>query len=445
MARRKIIIMGAAGRDFHNFNVYFRDNPDYEVVAFTATQIPGISGRVYPAELAGKLYPCGIPIRDESELDSLIRENEIEQVIFAYSDISHETVMHKASQVLVAGADFRLMGLNSTQIKSNRPVISVCAARTGSGKSQTARAIVSTLQEMGRRVVAIRHPMPYGNLMLQKVQRFADYDDLDEYETTIEEREEYEPYLDMGAVVYAGVDYATILNAAEQEADIIVWDGGNNDLPFVKSDFHITVVDPHRPGHEMRYYPGESNVRLADVLIINKVDTADYANVLTVRENLHLLNPDAQVLEAASPVVVDNGEQIQGKRVLVIEDGPTTTHGEMKYGAGFIAAQRYGAAEIIDPRPFAVGSLLETFAKYPQINQIVPAMGYGAAQIRDLEATINASHADLVLSATPIDLTRILQVRLPMLRIRYELQIIGTPTLKELLQSHLIESLELHQ
>jgi predicted GTPase len=437
MACHKVIIMGAAGRDFHNFNVYFRDNPDYEVVAFTAAQIPGISGRVYPAELAGRLYPNGIPIRDEADLEGIIRDKAIEQAIFAYSDISHEAVMHKASQVLASGADFRLMGLNSTQIKSNRPVISVCAVRTGSGKSQTSRAIVTELLKTGQRVIAIRHPMPYGNLMLQKVQRFAEYDDLDEYETTIEEREEYEPYLDCGAVVYAGVDYAAILAAAEREADVIVWDGGNNDLPFIKSDFHIVVVDPHRPGHELRYHPGEANVRLADVLIINKVDTANYADILTVRQNIQELNPHALILEAASPVMVDDAEQIRGKRVLVIEDGPTTTHGEMKYGAGLIAAQRYGAAQIIDPRPFAVGSLVEIFAKYPEINRIVPAMGYGDAQMRDLEATINASGADVVLAATPIDLTRILKVNLPIARVRYELQIIGTPTLQELLQSQL--------
>ena len=445
MAHHKILIMGAAGRDFHNFNVYFRDNPDYEVVAFTATQIPGISRRVYPAELAGSLYPHGIPIRDEADLEGIIHHKAIEQVIFAYSDISHEAVMHKASQVLAAGADFRLMGLNSTQIKSNRPVISVCAARTGSGKSQTARAIVSALQQSGLRAIAIRHPMPYGNLMLQKVQRFAEYDDLDEYETTIEEREEYEPYLDRGAVVYAGVDYAAILAAAEQEADVIIWDGGNNDLPFILSDFHIVVVDPHRPGHELRYHPGEANVRLADVLIINKVDTANYADILTVRQNLRELNPNAQILEAASPVIVDDAELIYGKRVLVIEDGPTTTHGEMKYGAGLIAAQRYGAAQIIDPRPFAVGSLVETFAKYPGIHSVVPAMGYGTAQMHDLEATINASGADVILAATPIDLTRILKVKLPIVRVRYELQIIGTPTLSELLQSHMTSWLELQR
>ncbi len=436
MSAKKVLIMGAAGRDFHNFNTYFRDNADYQVVAFTATQIPGIDERIYPAELAGDLYPDGIPIRAEADLDALIKEHSVEQVIFAYSDISHETVMHKASQVLAAGADFRLMGLDNTLLKSRRPVISVCAARTGSGKSQTSRAIVTELTAMGQRVVAIRHPMPYGNLIRQRVQRFAEYDDLDEYETTIEEREEYEPYIDVGAVVYAGVDYEAILRKAEEEADIIIWDGGNNDLPFIKPDLHIVVLDPHRPGHEMRYYPGETNVRMADVIVINKVDTVDYANILQVRKNLQIINPGAQVLEAASPLIVTEGESLRGKRVIVVEDGPTTTHGEMKYGAGYIAAQRYGA-HVIDPRPFAVGSIAETFAKYPHVQDIVPAMGYGDAQMRDLEATINQSDADLVVSGTPIDLTRILNVNLPILRVRYELQLIGSVTLRALLEQHM--------
>lgn len=437
MASTKILIMGAAGRDFHNFNTYFRDNPQYEVVAFTATQIPGIEGRVYPAELAGKLYPNGIPIYDERELNALIQRYGVEQVIFSYSDISHEYVMHKASQVLAAGADFRLMGANHTQIKSARPIISIGAARTGSGKSQTSRAVVEALKALGKRVVAIRHPMPYGNLIMQRVQRFAEYDDLDEYETTIEEREEYEPYIDRGAVIYAGVDYEGIVREAEKEADVIVWDGGNNDTPFYKSDFHIVVVDPHRPGHELTYFPGESNVRMADVVIINKVDTADYANVLKVRENVRSVNSHAVILEAASPVFVDEGAQIRGKRVLVIEDGPTTTHGEMKYGAGVVAAQRYGAAAMIDARPFAVGSIAETYAKYPNIGQVLPAMGYGRAQMDDLAETINRSDADLVIAATPIDLTRILKVKLPMVRVRYELQVIGTPTLDELIAEKL--------
>ena len=434
MSRTRILIMGAAGRDFHNFNVYFRDNDAYEVVAFTATQIPGIGGRRYPAELAGRFYPEGIPIYDESELNTLIREHDIEQVIFAYSDVKHEYVMHKASQVLAAGADYRLMGLNSTQIRSTRPVISICAARTGSGKSQTARAILSLLQERGLRVVAVRHPMPYGYLAAQATQRFATYDDLLKHDTTIEEREEYEPYIDRGAVIFAGVDYEAILRRAEAEADVIVWDGGNNDTPFYASDLHIVVVDPHRPGHELIYHPGETNLRMADVVVINKIDTAEYASVLKVRDNIQSINPNAIVLEAASPIFVDDPLAIRGKRVLVIEDGPTLTHGEMGYGAGVIAAKRFGAAEIIDPRPFAVGSIAATYAKYPTTGAVLPAMGYGAQQISDLEATINATDADLVLAATPIDLTRLVKVSLPMMRVRYELQVIGTPTLESVLE-----------
>lgn len=439
MTRHRIVILGAAGRDFHNFNVHFRDNPAYEVVAFTATQIPGIEGRLYPNELAGSLYPQGIPIYPESELDNLLRSQQIDQVIFAYSDISHDYVMHKASEVLALGADFRLMGPHNTQISSSKPVISICAARTGSGKSQTSRAIVSMLAKSGRRVVAVRHPMPYGNLIQQRVQRFSDYDDLDEYETTIEEREEYEPYIDRGAVIFAGVDYGDILREAEKEADVIIWDGGNNDLPFYKSDFHIVVVDPHRPGHELNYYPGEVNVRTADLVLINKVDTADYAAVQAVRANIRSVNRAALILEAASPLIVEGGARITGKRVLVIEDGPTTTHGEMKYGAGVIAAQRYGAATIIDPRPFAVGSIAETYQKYPGIGQVLPAMGYGLQQMADLAATINRSDADLVIAATPIDLTRVLKVEKPMLRVRYELQVIGAPSLEELVLARLKE------
>lgn len=437
MTRHRIVILGAAGRDFHNFNVHFRDNPAYEVVAFTATQIPGIEGRLYPHELTGSLYPKGIPIYPESELGKFLQSEQIDQVIFAYSDISHDYVMHKASEVLALGADFRLMGPHNTQIASSRPIISICAARTGSGKSQTSRAIVSMLAKSGRRVVAVRHPMPYGNLIQQRVQRFADYDDLDEYETTIEEREEYEPYIDRGAVIFAGVDYGAILKEAEKEADVIIWDGGNNDLPFYKSDFHIVVVDPHRPGHELNYYPGEVNVRAADLIVINKVDTADYASVQAVRANVRSVNRNALILEAASPLVVEDGARITGKKVLVVEDGPTTTHGEMKYGAGVIAAQRYGAASIIDPRPFAVGSIAETYQKYPGIGQVLPAMGYGAQQMADLAATINQSDADLVIAATPINLTRVLTVEKPMLRVGYELQVIGSPSLEELILAHL--------
>lgn len=433
MDRTRILIMGAAGRDFHNFNTYFRDNERYEVVAFTATQIPGIEGRLYPAELAGKLYPDGIRIEDEANLEQLIREHDIEQVVFAYSDISYQYVMSKSAQVAAAGADFRLMGPGRTQVQSTKPVVSIGAVRTGCGKSQTSRHVVDVLQSLGHRVVAIRHPMPYGNLIAQRVQRFAEYDDLDEYETTIEEREEYEPYIDRGAVIYAGVDYEAILRKAEEEADVIVWDGGNNDIPFFKSDMHIVVVDPHRPGHELNYYPGETNVRMADVVVVNKVDTADYNNVLIVRDNVKLLNPSAILLEAASPISVDNPASIRGARVLVVEDGPTLTHGEMAYGAGVVAAQRFGAGEIVDPRPYAVGSIKDTYAKYPGTGPILPAMGYGRQQMADLEQTINQADVDLVIAATPIDLSRVVNVKLPMVRTRYELQVIGSPSLEDLL------------
>jgi predicted GTPase len=427
--------MGAAGRDFHNFNTFFRDNDAYEVVAFTATQIPGIEGRVYPTELAGSLYPKGIPIHDEADLPSLIRDRKADQVVFAYSDVAHEYVMHKASQVLAAGADFRLMGPALTQIKSTKPVVSIGAVRTGSGKSQTTRYVADVLKNMGLKVVAIRHPMPYGNLIAQTVQRFADYDDLDEYDTTIEEREEYEPHIDRGIVVYAGVDYEKIIRQAEQEADVILWDGGNNDLPFYVSDMHIVIVDPHRPGHEKTYHPGEANLRMADVVVINKIDTADHEKVLQVRENVASLNPGAVVVDAASPIFVDNPDSIRGKRVLVIEDGPTLTHGEMAYGAGVVAARRFGASEIIDPRPYAVGSIKTTYQKYPATGPILPAMGYGAAQMKDLQETINGSTADLVIAATPIDLRRVIDVSIPMERVRYELQPIGSPNLAELLKN----------
>jgi len=429
----KTLIMGAAGRDFHNFNVFFRDNKDYKVVAFTATQIPDIEGRTYPAQLAGKLYPKGIPIYAETDLLELIKEFEVDQVIFAYSDVPHEYVMHKASLVLAAGADFRLMGEKATQIKSSKPVVSVCAVRTGSGKSQTTRRVSLILRGMGYKVAAIRHPMPYGNLIRQEVQRFADYDDLDEYECTIEEREEYEPHIDNGVIVYAGVDYEKILRQAEKEVDIILWDGGNNDFPFYVSDLQIVVADPHRPGHEVSYHPGETNARSADVFVINKVDTADAENVIKVRENLRLLNPKATVIEAASPLFVDDPDAIRGKRVLVIEDGPTLTHGEMAYGAGYVAARRFGAAEIVDPRPFAVNSIKATYEKYPKTGPILPAMGYGAAQTKDLEATINASDVDMVIIGTPIDLTRIIKINKPAQRVRYELQEIGQPTLEDVL------------
>jgi predicted GTPase len=434
MTPTRTIIMGAAGRDFHNFNVFFRDNPDYEVVAFTATQIPDIAGRAYPAELAGDLYPEGVPIFPESDLVKLIRERQANQVVFAYSDVPHEYVMHKASQVLAAGADFRLMGAASTQIQSKRPVVSICAVRTGSGKSQTTRRVSLVLRSMGFKIAVIRHPMPYGDLVKQVVQRFADYSDLDKYECTIEEREEYEPHLNNGIIVYAGVDYERILRQAEGEVDIVIWDGGNNDFPFFVSDLQIVVADPHRPGHEISYYPGETNARLADIFVINKVDTAEPKNVMKVRENLRLVNPGAIFIEAASPLFVDDPAAILGKRVLVVEDGPTLTHGEMAYGAGWVAAQRFGAAEIIDPRPYAVGSIRDTFEKYPNTGSVLPAMGYGEKQITELQQTINAAGSDLVLIGTPIDLTRIVKINSPTQRVRYELQEIGQPTLEDVLK-----------
>jgi predicted GTPase len=434
MPKIRTLIMGAAGRDFHNFNVFFRDNPDYEVIAFTATQIPNIEGRTYPAQLAGKGYPQGIPIYPEDDLVKLITENEIDQVIFAYSDVPHVYVMHKASIVLAAGADFRLMGLHSTQLRSTKPVVSIGAVRTGSGKSQTTRRVSLILRDMGYRVAAIRHPMPYGDLVKQAVQRYADYSDLDRYDCTIEEREEYEPHLDNGVIVYAGVDYEAILRQAEQEVDIILWDGGNNDFPFYVSDFHIVVADPHRPGHESTYHPGETNVRAADVFVINKVDTANREDVLAVRENLSRMNPQATIIEGASPLFVDDPQAIRGKKVLVIEDGPTLTHGEMAYGAGWVAARRFGAAEIVDPRPYAVGTIRATYAKYPTTGTVLPAMGYGEHQVKELEQTINAAEVDLVLVGTPIDLGRVLKINKPVQRVRYELQEIGQPTLAELLQ-----------
>jgi predicted GTPase len=433
MSPIRTLIMGAAGRDFHNFNVYFRDNPDYEVVAFTATQIPDIEGRTYPAELAGSRYPSGIPIHPESDLVRLIREKEVDQVVFAYSDVPHEYVMHHASTVIAAGADFRLMGARSTQLKSSKPVVSVCAVRTGSGKSQTTRRVSLILRQMGYKVAAIRHPMPYGDLVSQAVQRYASYEDLERYDCTIEEREEYEPHLDNGILVFAGVDYERILRQAEQEVDIILWDGGNNDIPFFISDFQIVVADPHRPGHELSYHPGETNVRLADVFVINKVDTAGPEQVNQVRQNLATHNPQAVIIEAASPLFVDDPQAIRGKRVLVVEDGPTLTHGDMAIGAGWVAARRAGAAEIIDPRPFAVGSLKETYDKYPKTGAVLPAMGYGDEMTRDLEETIRKVSADMVIIGTPIDLSRVVKIDQPYQRVRYELQEIGKPTLEDLL------------
>jgi predicted GTPase len=433
MTKIRVLIMGAAGRDFHNFNLCFRDNPAYDVVAFTATQIPNIEGRTYPPELTGKLYPAGIPIYAESELVTLIRKYDVDQVIFAYSDVPHEVVMHKASQVLAVGPDFRLMGVRDTMLKSSAPVVSVCAVRTGSGKSQTTRRVSDILREMGKRIVVVRHPMPYGNLVKQACQRFATYEDLDRHECTIEEREEYEPHLDRGTIVYAGVDYELILRQAEKEADVVLWDGGNNDLPFYKPDLHIVVADPHRAGHELRYHPGESNLRMADVVVINKVDTSEPDKMELVRSNILSVNPQATVIDAASPIFLDDPQAIRGAKVLVVEDGPTLTHGEMSYGAGMVAARRFGAAEILDPRPYAVGSIAATYQKYPNTGTLLPAMGYGPDQVHDLEETINATPCDLVIIATPIDLRRVLKINRPTQRVRYELQEIGRPTLQDVL------------
>jgi predicted GTPase len=436
MAKQRILIMGAAGRDFHNFNVYFRDNDTHTVVAFTATQIPNIDGRRYPPELAGAAYPDGIPIYPESALDELLRDLAVDQVVFAYSDVSHEYVMHKASQVLAAGADFRLLGPQHTMLDAQKPVVAICAVRTGSGKSQTTRRVCDILRAQGQRVVAVRHPMPYGNLVQQRCQRFASYADLDTYHCTIEEREEYEPHLDRGVIVYAGVDYADILHAAEAEADVIVWDGGNNDLTFYRPDLLVVVADPHRAGHEMSFHPGETNLRMADVVVINKVDTADLEPISRVRDAVRAVNPDARIVEAASPITVADPDAIRGQRVLVVEDGPTLTHGDMAYGAGVVAARRFGAKEIVDPRPYAVASIRETYARYPNTGPVLPAMGYGAAQIADLEQTINRVPCDLVIVATPIDLTRLVPIQQPSQRVFYELQEIGHPTLQEILDHH---------
>jgi predicted GTPase len=430
----RVIIMGAAGRDFHNFNTVFRGDAGSEVVAFTATQIPDIDDRRYPPELAGPRYPRGVPIHAESELDRLVREQGVHQVVFSYSDVSHETVMHKASQVLAAGADFRLIGPAASMLESKVPVVSVCAVRTGCGKSQTTRRVIEILRGRGRRVVAIRHPMPYGDLVKQRVQRFARLEDLDQHQCTIEEREEYEPHIAAGGVIYAGVDYGAILAEAEKEADVIVWDGGNNDLPFYKAQLEIVVVDPHRPGHERSYHPGEANLRRAHVVVINTIDSADAEGIRAVRRSIRELNPAAKVVDAASPLFVDTPDQIRGKRILAVEDGPTLTHGEMKYGAGVLAAMKHGASEIVDPRPYTVGKLSETFATYPGIGTLLPAMGYGEQQMRDLEATISRTPADVVLIATPIDLRRVIRIDKPALRVRYELQEIGKPDLVDVLE-----------
>ena len=425
--------MGAAGRDFHNFNTYYRNNDLYQVVAFTATQIPNIEGRLYPPELAGELYPEGIPIHDEGELINLIQSNHVDEVVFSYSDIQHENVMHLGSMVNAAGADFKMMGMTHTAIKSTKPVIGICAVRTGCGKSQTTRRVSEIFKNAGKKVAVIRHPMPYGDLGIQAVQRFSSLDDLKKHNCTIEEMEEYEPHINRGTIVYAGVDYEAIIRKAEQEADIILWDGGNNDMPFYKTDLLLVVADPHRSGHETQYYPGETNLRLADVVIINKIRTADPGNVEKLRSSISQVNPKATVVDAASPVTVEDPDVIAGKRVLVVEDGPTLTHGDMKYGAGVVAAKQCGAAGLVDPRPFAKGSIAETFDHYPDIGTLLPAMGYGDDQVRDLEDTINSADCEAVVIGTPIDLRRIVDIKHPSTRVTYELEEIGEHTLDDIL------------
>jgi predicted GTPase len=431
--RTKVIIMGAAGRDFHNFNLYYRDNDQYEVVAFTATQIPNIEDRKYPPELSGKLYPNGIQIFPEDDLSRLIKTYNVEEVIFSYSDIPYSYVMQRSALVNAAGADFKLLGPHHTMLKSSVPVIAVCAVRTGCGKSQTTRRVSAILRKANKKVVVIRHPMPYGNLTDQKVQRYASLPDLDKNHCTIEEREEYEPHIAAGTIIYAGVDYQAILSEAEKEADIILWDGGNNDLPFIQPELHIVVVDPHRPGDEINYYPGEANLRMADVVIMNKMDTASEADIAEVRNNVNRINAQAMLIHANSPVSVEDQAQIRGKRVLVVEDGPTLTHGDMAFGAGVVAAKKFGAAELVDPRPFITGTIKDTYNKYPKIGTLLPAMGYGKQQISDLESTINACDADLVLIGTPIDLRKIVALNKPALRVFYELEEIGKPDLKDAL------------
>lgn len=433
----KVLIMGAAGRDFHNFNVYFRDNKRYDVIGFTATQIPDIDGRLYPSELAGELYPDGIPIHTDEKLAELIKTNNIDLVAFSYSDVPHNEVMHKASIVTAAGADFIIIGAPYTMLTSSKQVVSVCAVRTGCGKSQTSRKVCQILQKLGKKVVTVRHPMPYGDLTRQIVQRFSSYADLEKHSCTIEEREEYEPVVAMGAVIYAGIDYEKILRAAEQEADVIIWDGGNNDSPFFKPDVNIVVFDPHRAGHETTYHPGETNMLMADIAIINKVDSAAPEKVAQVRRTIEQHNPEADIVLADSAILVDDPAQIEGQRVLVVEDGPTLTHGEMAYGAGTIAAQRYHAAEIVDPRPYLAGTLQETFDAYPGIGALLPAMGYSPRQVEDMQTTINNTDCDLVLFATPIDLTRLIEINKPTLRVRYEYSDNSDPTLASLLAARL--------
>jgi predicted GTPase len=433
MDRRRVLIVGAAGRDFHNFNLVYRGRPQYEVVAFTATQIPNIEGRVYPAKLAGELYPQGIAIRPEGELEAIVRDEQVDDVIFAYSDVTHEHVMHIGSRALAAGANYGLLSPQETMLASSRPVVAVCAVRTGSGKSQTTRHVAALLRADGKRVAVLRHPMPYGDLTRQAVQRFADYADLDAADCTIEEREEYEPHIAEGNVVFAGIDYAAILDQAEQEADVILWDGGNNDTPFIKPNLHIVVVDPHRAGHELRYHPGETNLRMADVCVVNKLDTAKPEDVETVLASIARVNPAATVVRAASPFQVEDANTIRGKRVLAIEDGPTLTHGEMTYGAAVLAARANGAAELVDPRPFAVGSIADTLREWPHIQGLLPAMGYSDDQMDELRQTIERSDADLVLIGTPIDLRRVIELSKPALRVTYRLEELGSPTLADLL------------
>jgi predicted GTPase len=440
MNKTKVLIMGAAGRDFHNFNVFYRDNAQYEVVAFTATQIPYIDDRKYPAALCGKLYPKGIPIYPESELISLIKKYKVDEVVFAYSDVKFPYVMTKAAEVNAANASFKMLGYGQSIVKSTKPVIAVVAIRTGSGKSQTSRRVIEILQSLGKKVVAIRHPMPYGDLVKQKVQRFATIADLKKHKCTIEEMEEYEPHVERGNVIYSGVDYEAIVRSAEKEADVIIWDGGNNDMPFYDADLVITVTDPHRPGHELSYYPSLTNLLIADVVVINKIDSASPENIQTVRDNIAKYNPSAQVIEAASPISLDKPEDmkfIKGKRVLVVEDGPTLTHGEMKFGAGIIAAKKFGAKEIVDPRKYAVKSIEETYRKYPNIGTLLPAMGYGDKQIRDLETTINRVPCDAVIIGTPIDLRRLVKIKKPSVRVSYNLNEIGRPNLDDVIKNFL--------
>lgn len=445
MEKQKIIIIGAAGRDFHNFNVFYRDNPNYQVVAFTASQIPDIDGRKYPKELAGDLYPDGIPIYAQEKLPDLIKEFDVDECVFAYSDVNYQDVMALSAKVNSAGADFKLMGPKHTSLKSKKPVISVCAVRTGSGKSQSSRKVIEHLLDLGLKVVAIRHPMPYGDLVAQKVQRYADLADLDKYDCTIEEMEEYEPHIDRGNIIYSGVDYQAILDAAENDpdgCDLILWDGGNNDFSFIDADLAITIADPHRPGHEISYYPGQVSLEMADLAIINKVDSAKSEDIQTVEDNIKSVNPQAQIIKAESTISVDDPDLIKDKKVLIVEDGPTLTHGEMKFGAGTVAAQRFEASQIIDPRPYLAGSLKDTFEKYPDIGQLLPAMGYGHQQLKDLEETINQTDCDTVIIGTPIDLSRVIDIHKPHTRVHYELNEVGGQTINQVLDQFVAQEVK---